>query len=279
MTDRDDETFSRFAERFAKIEPLVSDRPATSDRRAAIRRGPATVVAMFVIALVVGGVVLGGRPGQLGTAASGPVADATTVPSVAATDPSSPSPRRSTEPVALAPLDPAQPPREVPPPCLVHMTTTDRLLTTPAQDATSSLTVVIGSASGVGAAQWNTVDSQPPRQDDADAGSVLRLVRIEVESTIRGVPVPSLITVWILGGAIGCQQYWIGGFPPTIAVGDRYVVFLRSGVPRIPLDGVFEAWQLWAIHGDSVTTEFTPNLRLDDVLNQMRGDSAPTESP
>jgi hypothetical protein len=279
MTDRDDETFSRFAEHFAKIEPLVSDRPTTTDRRAAVGPGPRTIVGGIVIALVVGGVVLGGRLGQLGTAASGPVADATTVPSVAATDPSSPSPRRSTEPVALVPLDPAQPPREVPPPCLVHMTTYDRMVTTPAQDATSSLTVLVGRVSGVGAAQWNTTDGQPPGLDDADAFSVLRLVRIEVESTIRGVPVPSVVTVWILGGTIGCQEYLIGGSPQGIAVGDHYVVFLRSGVPRIPLDGVFEAWQLWAIRGDSVTTEFTPNLRLDEVLNQMRGGTAPTESP
>jgi hypothetical protein len=279
MTDRDDDTFNQFAERFARIEPLVSDRPTTRARRAAVVPFAVATVALIVAAVVFGGIALGGRLASSGPAASGPVAAMTIAPTVGPSPVPSPPARESSDPVALVPLDPAKPPREIPPPCLVHGTTTDRLVTTPAQDATSSLTVLVGRVNGVGSAQWNTTDSQPPGQIDQDAGSVLRLVRIAVESTIRGVPVPAVITVWIPGGTIGCQQYLIGGFGSDIAVGDRYVVFLRSGLPRTGLSGVFQAWQLWSISGDFVATEFTPNLRLEELLDQLRTDAGASKTP
>ena len=278
MTDRDDDTFNLFAERFARIEPLVSDRPTTRRRRATV--GPLVVATVAVIAAaVLGGVALGGRLASTGPATSDPGAARTNAPAIGPSFAASPQDRPSSESVALVPLDPAQSPREIPPPCLIHATMTDRLMTTPAQDATSSLTVLVGRVSGVGAAQWNTSDGQPPGEVDQDAGSVLRLVRIDVESTIRGVAVPAVITVWIPGGTIGCQQYLIGGFRSDLAVGDRYVVFLRSGLPRTGLTGVFQAWQLWSISGDSVATEFTPNVRLQELLDQLRAGAAATKAP
>jgi hypothetical protein len=281
MTDRDDDTFNQFAERFARIEPLVSDRPTTNARPRTVRRVAVAVatVALIVAAVGLGGVVLGGRLASSGPAASGAVAVKTIAPTIGPSTAASPPGQPSSDPVSLVPLDPAQPPRELPPPCLIHMTTTDQLITTPAQDATSSLTVLIGRVSDVGSAQWNTPDGQPPGKVDLDAGSVLRLVRIEVESTIRGVAVPSVITVWILGGTIGCQQYLIGGFPRDVAIGDRYVVFLRSGLPRTGLTRVFQAWQLWSIRGDSVATESTPNVRLEELLDQLRSGAAASKAP
>jgi hypothetical protein len=268
MTVHDNDTFDRFAERFARIEPLVADRPATGARRSSRSPGApaalATATVVVVAAIVLGGVLLGGRFGPPGPA------------SITGTMPPASSDLPSAGPVALVPLDPVDPPAELPPPCLSHTTVFDRLITTPAEDAANSRTVLIGRVSGVGGGQWNTATGRPPGHDHPDGFSAFRLVRVEVESVVRGVPAPAAITVWILGGRIGCHQFSVGDFRAEIAIGERYILFLRDAAPRTGLTSVVEAWQMWSIDGRSVDTTFAPDLPLEEVLDQMRGGPTPS---
>ncbi|MBA2381574.1 MAG: hypothetical protein H0V73_05625 [Chloroflexi bacterium] len=289
MTDRDDETFGRFAVRFARIEPFVADRPRDVARRRPIGPAFAAALGVMVAVMVVGGIMLGGRLGFPAPVASRPAGDGSIAGSpdasgVAVKPPpaSAPGPASGpVEPVAIVPLDPAEPPEELPPPCLTRMTTYDRMVTTPAEDAANSQTVVVGRVTGVGAAQWNTPGGRAPvtRPERSEAADVIRLIRIEVEETIRGVPVAPVITIWIPGGTIGCQRYLMGGFMDDIAIGDRYLVFVGDDSPRNGLVGVLQAWQLWPIDGPRVTTEFVPNLSLADVLEQMRASPPVSSAP
>lgn len=284
MTDQDDETFARFAGRFARIEPLVADRPRTLARRRSVWSAVLASAGVAVAVLVIGGVVLGGRLGFMAPVASQPTGDdgsygaspgVSTVPGPTPVAPSS----GLVAPGALVPLDPAEPPEELPPPCFATTTMYDRMVTTPAEDAARSVTVLVGRVTGVGAAQWNTAGGRAPATDHPDAANVMRLLRIEVEETIRGKPVPSVITIWIPGGTIGCHQFDIGGTPRNIAVGDQFVVLIGDGEPRSGLDGILPASQLWPTDGTRVTTEFDPNLPLAGVLEQMRASPRPSEAP
>lgn len=61
-----------------------------------------------------------------------------------------------------------------------------------------------------------------------------------------------------------------------IAVGDRFVVFPGGAAPRNGLTGVVQAWQLWSINGNSITTSFTPTLPLQEVLEPLAGGPTPS---
>jgi hypothetical protein len=283
MTDRDRATFEAFAARFAAVEAVCPDRPIVHarvrDRGRRSRSAMAVAMLLGGVVVLVAGVAAGSQLFVARPVASSPGNGS--VASVASSPTATANPIPSSEPsdlVALVPLDPMTPPATLPPPCAGHVTVYDRLITSPAQDAGMSRSVIVGRVMAVGAAQWNTAGGRPPQHDHPEASNVIRLVRVEVEATIRGMPVADVITVWMLGGKIGCDTFGISGVP-ELAAGDRLVFFLKETAPKTGLAGAFEAWQAWAIDGDTVTTEFVPDVPLADVLDQLRADPASSDAP
>ena len=280
MIDRDHDTFEAFAVRFAAVEALVPARPAMRPRgtRRSIATFAAAAAAVFV--LVVGGAV-GSRllsTGPVATAshdasvvalASPPASSLVTPPSQSHAPPSE---------IVLAPLDPARPVETLRPPCYSHYAIVDRMVTTPAQDAAGSTSVVIARATAVGAAQWNAPDGRPRDQWAVGPFDVMRLVRLEVETTIHGAVQPEVITVWVPGGTIGCDEFRLSGIP-DLAPGGRYVVFLNATATRTAQAGVVGAWQLWSISGDSVGTPQVGPVPLDELITQIRAGPRSSSTP
>ncbi len=114
------------------------------------------------------------------------------------------------------------------------------------------MAVVIGTVTGVGKAQWNTPGGRAPNGPNVGPSLVMRLLRVDVETVVMG-STPTVITVWIQGGVIGCRGFYVGGFGDP-QVGSRYVLFLDGSAPRTKLAGVVGAWQMWSVEGDRVVT-------------------------
>jgi hypothetical protein len=268
VTERDDETFDRFARRLGQIEAEVKDPPQldagsrfdAGERSRLTRRSSLRSVAVIagVAAIVVAAAFIGARP------TTGPSASV----QAAVDDPSSPPPSigsAAASEMALVPLDPASPPEEPPGPCQTVMVLTDRMRTTIEEDAARSSAVVIGTVTGVGRAQWNTPNGARPNGANIGPSLVMRLVRVHVEIFARGrAPLP--ITVWVQGGQIGCHGYWteVG----DIAVGSRSAFFLVPTAPRPNVPDVQEAWQVWSISGDQVSTEFEGKVPLSTFIER-----------
>ena len=272
MNERDRATFDAFASRFAAIEPTVAERPRTPRRTRSTASIPAAM-GLLVVGAVLTAAVLSGRVDRR-LPASTPLA--TVRPVAASTSPTGSRPGR----VGLIPVDPARPPATLPPPCFSVTSIYDRAVTTPAEDALRSTSVVIGRVVDVGDAQWNTTDGEPPSPSRAAGPTdVVRLIRVDVEGQIRGATVPKVSTVWIHGGTIGCTQFGISDASLRLDTGDRFVVLLNADPLRLrltggPFDpssgGLLHAWQLWRISGARVTTEFERDLSLDVLLDGMR---------
>jgi hypothetical protein len=140
--------------------------------------------------------------------------------------------------------------------------------------------VVVGRVIAVGAAQWNTPDGAPPSRDIRHASplDVMKVARIAVETTARGPVEPDVETVWIAGGTIGCDEFRVSWLP-DVRPGQRYVVFLKAVAPRTGQAGVVQAFQLWAITGDSVATSFVGAVPLGELIAQLRADPASSAAP
>lgn len=269
MTERDDETFDRFARRLGRIEAEVKDPPRldagsrfdTGERSRLTRRSSLRAVAVIagLASIVIAASFIGARP------PTGPSASVR----AAVGGPSSPPPASESaaaaSEVALVPLDPASPPDEPPGPCQTVSVMTDRMRTTIEEDAARSSAVVVGTVTGVGLAQWNTPTGARPNGANIGPSLVMRLVRVHVEIFARG-RAPSPITVWVQGGQIGCHGYWaeVG----DLAVGSRSAFFLVPAAPRAVVPDVQEAWQIWSISGDQVTTEFEGKVPLSTFIER-----------
>jgi hypothetical protein len=171
---------------------------------------------------------------------------------------------------ALVPLDPASPPVVPTGPCEIVQTIVDRMVTTIEQDAGSASAVVIGTVTGVGQAQWNSPGGIRPNEASTHVGPslALRLLRVNVETVVRGSESP-VLTIWIAGGEIGCHGYRggvLGVERPE--VGSRYAFFLQAAAPRTDLPGIDQAWQIWSINGDRVTTTFEGSVPLATFIER-----------
>ena len=171
---------------------------------------------------------------------------------------------------ALVPLDPASPPEDVPGSCQTVVVMEDRALTTIEQDAENSTAVVIGTVTGIGEAQWNTPLGDRPTGTSIGPSQVFRLIRVDVRTVVKG-SVPTVLTLWIPGGQIGCHGFWGGirgsGRPD---VGSRYALFLGNAASRTrrALPGIVPAWQIWSIEGDIVTTTFEGRVPLATFIKR-----------
>ena len=105
----------------------------------------------------------------------------------------------------------------------------------------------------------------------------MRLVRLEIEETIHGSAQPRVVTIWVNGGTIGCDEFRLSSVP-EISSGGRYVVFLDATAPRTGQAGVVRAWQLWSIQADSVRTE-VGSVPLDELVDQIQADPRPSPTP
>lgn len=269
MSEHDSETFARFARRFRAIDAEIGDPPppswhagSTPSRLRSRSVLPATAVVALVVALAVLSPIFAGRDGPP------PTASGSAVGGVAPTSPAPPSSPIPTE-SSLVPLDPLTAPEELPGPCLNHTTVFDQARTTIEQDAARSSVIVIGTVTDIGKAQWNTTDGRAPQDPDIEASRVLRLLRLNVEDVVKGTA-PSVVTLWVPGGQIGCHGFTMGGFADA-QVGRRYVFFLNETPPRKAISGASAAWQTWSIAGGTVVTSFDGNLPLDVFIKRASG--------
>jgi hypothetical protein len=171
---------------------------------------------------------------------------------------------------ALVPLDPASPPVVPPGPCVTVVAIYDRMRTTIERDAGNATAVVIGTVTGVGQAQWNSPGGIRPNETSGHIGPSLamRLLRVNVETVVRGSASP-VLTIWIAGGEIGCHGYRGGVLGiERPEVGSRYAFFLRAAAPRTDLPGIDQAWQVWSISGDQVTTAFEGKVPLSTFIER-----------
>lgn len=268
MNERDPETFARFARRFAQIEAEVKDLPPFDGaRRGATVRlrpsrhsiSPAIAVLALVVAVAALAPLIAGGPIAPPTSSFPVVVGGSSAPPL-----STPSPA-PTE-VALVPLDPASPPDELAGPCSSVVRIAYRAATTIEQDAARSSAVVIGTVTGVGKAQWNTPGGRAPNGPNVGPSLVMRLLRVDVETVVRG-STTTVITVWIPGGVIGCHGFYNYGFGDP-QVGSRYVFFLDGKMPRTTLEGVVGAWQMWSVEGDRVVTSFEGRVPLATLIER-----------
>jgi len=271
MSDHDSQTFARFARRFRAIEGEIGDPPplgwsagGNPSRPRSRSPLPATAVIALAVVLAVLSPLLAGRNGPLPGASGSAAGGGATTPSAPASSPS-PSPSAS----GLVSLDPLTAPEELPGPCLNHTTVFDRARTTIEQDAAMSSVVVIGTITEIGEAQWNTTDGRAPQGRDIEPSQVLRLLRVKVESVVKGTA-PSVVTAWIPGGQIGCHGFAMGGFADA-QIGGRYVFFLNVTQPRNGISGVGGAWQTWPVEEDSVVTSFEGNVPLGVFVERASG--------
>jgi hypothetical protein len=283
MTERDRETFEAFAARFALIEAIVPDRPRAERVRArGVRWGRLGVAAVGFVAVVLVGGAIGGRlllGAGLAGASGRPDADASAPP--AATAPvAAAAPTSTPVPYApvLVPLDPPSPVETLPPPCYQHYTTDDRAATSPAQDAASATSVVIARVGAIGAARWNTPDGRPRGRYLSEPSDVMRFVHLDIESTIHGETMPALVTAWVVGGTIGCQEFDVSWLP-TITVGAEYVVFLHDVSPKTGQPGVLAAPEVWAIRDGSVATPFSGAVPVNELVAQINADPRSSATP
>lgn len=269
MSQRDSETFARFARRFSAINAEIGDPPLARWRAGGtptrLRTRP-VMTAIAVVAVVTALAVLSPWPtGRLGPT---PTGSGPAVGGVA----SSPSPPPSSAPPTESevPLDPRTPPEELAGPCLNHITVFDRMTTTVEQDAAISSSVVIGTITGIGKAQWNTTDGAPPSErHDIEPSRVMRLLRVKVETVVKGAA-PAVATLSIPGGTIGCHRFDMGGFAEA-QIGGRYVFFLNGATPRHAIEGAISAWQTWSIEGNRVATSFEGSLPIDMFIKRASG--------
>lgn len=271
MSERDSETFERFARRFAGIEADVKNPPPFGRARnsATNNLGPRRSIspAIVVLALAVAVVTLASL------IAGGRITPPTPRPPAAAGSSSAPplfTPSPALTQAALVPLDPTSPPQQLTGPCANYSTIVDRLITTIEQDARASSAVVVGTVVGIGKAQWNTPDGRPPQRPDVDASRVLRLLRIEVETVVKGTA-PAVATIWIPGGMIGCDRFHMGGFPSVVDVGSRYVFFLSDIAPRLKLEGSMGVRKMWSVEGDLVATDVEGRVTLAVLIARASG--------
>jgi hypothetical protein len=159
---------------------------------------------------------------------------------------------------------PANPPTELPGPCLNHVTTVDRVAPSIETITKVSSDVVVGKVAHVGAAQWNTPTGDIPESpDDYDAFHVMRLVRFTVDDAIKGGP-KSQVVAWVAGGTIGCHTFFSEEVPDPIRVGQRFALFLDSGAAGVGLStAALHAKQVWAI--DSKDRVVTPEDGLVSI--------------
>lgn len=153
---------------------------------------------------------------------------------------------------ALVPLDPSPPPERFTGPCGGHYEIYDRFATTIEQDVRWASTVLVGTVTGVGKAQWNTPDGDPPKR--SNPRPPLRLLRVEVETLIKGTTA-GVTTLWITGGVIGCHSFGSSEIPVEVEVGSRFVFFLADArSARRGLESVPGVAQMWPVEGDQVRT-------------------------
>jgi hypothetical protein len=275
MNEPDEMVFERLARRLSGIEAEVKDPPPFGVERRAqaggnigLRAANLSTVRLMAVLVVIVGVaiaapIVGGRPSTPPTSTAAAVVPGTP-PSPAV------SPSQAPSDAALVPLDPATAPTDLPGRCQTVVTMDDRALTTIEKDAANSTAVVIGTVTGVGKAQWNTLLGDPPNGNATGPSQVFRLVRVDVETVVKG-SVPAVLTLWIPGGQIGCHGFWGGirgiGRPD---VGSRYVLFLGDAASRTRrvVPGVLPAWQIWSIDGDRVTTDSEGKMPLATFIER-----------
>lgn len=153
-------------------------------------------------------------------------------------------------------LAPATPPEELPGPCLNHDTMVDRVSPTIETVGRASSTVVLGKVVEVGPGQWNTPTGAAPEEDDWDALHVMRLVRFEVETSVKG-DAPADLVAWVQGGTIGCHVFRNEEMPAAIAVGQRFALFatVQSPSANVAIPAL-RANQLWRV--DAKNEVMTP---------------------
>lgn len=174
---------------------------------------------------------------------------------------------RSGSVAAQVQLDPVQAPQPLADHCNDYGTMVERAATTIEMDTLASDAVVVGRVSDVGAAQWNTPDSLPPTRPDIDATRVMRLIRVEVESTVVGQAIP-VLTLWIPGGTIGCNSFGISGIPQEFKDGERYAFFVGSAGPRTGLDSVLEVREMWPIENEAIISPVEGRIPLATFLER-----------
>lgn len=284
MNEQDRVTFEAFATRFTLVEAVVPDRPARIDRGARRVRPAGALATLAGVLTVVGlGVAIGGPliVGRGVVGGSGDPGLAASIPPVGSTPPASAaaSPSGTPDPVdlVLVPLDPVRPVETLPPPCEDSFVIDDRAITSPAQDAGMSVSVVIARVGAVGAGQWNTPDGRPGGRHGGVL-NVMRFFHLDVESTIHGPMMPALVTAWIAGGTIGCNDYLVSWLP-ALEVGAEYVVFLHDTPPKTGTAGVMEARQLWSIRDGSVVTPFSGKLSIEQLIAAVQADPLSSATP
>jgi hypothetical protein len=150
-------------------------------------------------------------------------------------------------------LQPAVAPKELPG-CNTYVSSTDGVAETVGLMTSAAKTVAIGTVTDVGAAQWNTPDGAPPASDeDYDAAHVMRLVRLELSQTVKGVG-SGAVTVWVQGGKIGCSEFISDRSPQSIAKGDQFAVFLDDLAPASGLKGAGHTLAIWPASAAGIQT-------------------------
>lgn len=277
MNEHDTDTFARFARRFAGIEAEIQDPPALGrvrDGAVRLRRNVRSMssvlaaLAVVVVILVVAPFILSGPtdaptssvPATVGSASTPtPLVTTSPAPTGAAVVPLLPL-------APLVPLDPVPAPEGLPGPCVTTETIDDRATTTIEQDTRMASAVLVGTVTGVGAARWNTADGLPPADPHPSASSVVRLLRVQVETVVKGAAGP-VVTASIPGGVIVCDQFFVSWIPRSVEVGGRYVFFL-GGTTRIGPESVSGVSQMWPIEGDQVSTRFEGQVSLATLIER-----------
>ena len=163
-------------------------------------------------------------------------------------------PLGSSVPSSDVPIAPALPPQPIDSRCMSYATVVDRVPPTVEAMAHLRLLTVAGTVTAVGPAQWNTVDAAPPNSGDVGPYDVMRVVRIDLGSTLAGQTLSTPLAIWIPGGTIGCSTFIESDAPISIEPGQSFVLFLDNLQPRNGLQGAFHAVQLWPIADNNIVS-------------------------
>lgn len=126
----------------------------------------------------------------------------------------------------------------------------------------------------MGEANW--VDAKEPAEDEKLANSVYREVTASVAELAKGVGVGQSVTFRIPGGLIGCDRYFVVGFPDAaMKAGAKVAFFLGSG-GLTATDGLDKAYAIsaWPVGKDGrIETPEDGSVSVSELVTDVRAAS------
>lgn len=163
------------------------------------------------------------------------------------------------------------PPSYGPDDCLTIGTTFDYPAQTIENQATFSRAVFVGTVSAVGEAQW--VEGKEPADDEKLGNSVFREVTASVGELAKGAGVGKSVTFRVPGGVVGCDRYFVVGFPDdAMKPGRRIAFFLGSGGLKAT-DGLDKAYAIsaWPVGEDGkIATPEDGSVSVTELVSDVK---------